>query len=265
MKKNKKIIRLKRKQKKQITGRALIVVITASIAIMLLTPGFDIKEINVYGNSVLKEEDIIQSSGIVKGINIFGVSLKNAKDSIGQMGYIESVKVKRNLPDTIDITVVEAVGVAYIVAKNGYVIITADGRSLDVINPEELKGNSQNEKDELNSLPIIKGIKNIKYKIGEKIKSDETEKLEILFECLKEFSKYGYVFNMKTIDISDVEDIRFLYNSGKLSVSLGDRSKLGYKMECFGPILETIGSDPQGFVDLERLTYRKPEIQEKEE
>lgn len=254
MAQKKKSIKLKRKQKKQITGLTLIIIVAALIVIMLLTPGFDIKEINVYGNSVVKNEDIIKSSGIVKGVNIFSVSLKSARDNIEEMGYIESVKVKRNLPSSIDIEVVEAAGVAYIVTKNGNVMITADGRCIDLVNI------SENKKDEeQKQLPVIRGIKSIKYKIGGKIKSEESEKLEVLFECLKEFSKYGYVFEMEYIDVSDVEDVRFSYNQGKLKVSMGSREKTPYKVECFGPILEAIGENPEGFIDLERLTYRKSE------
>lgn len=254
MAQKKKSIKLKRKQKKQITGLTLIIIVAALIVIMLLTPGFDIKEINVYGNSVVKNEDIIRSSGIVKGVNIFSVSLKSARDNIEEMGYIESVKVKRNLPSSIDIEVVEAAGVAYIVTKNGNVMITADGRCIDLVNI------SENKKDEeQKQLPVIRGIKSIKYKIGGKIKSEESEKLEVLFECLKEFSKYGYVFEMEYIDVSDVEDVRFSYNQGKLKVSMGSREKIPYKVECFGPILEAIGENPEGFIDLERLTYRKSE------
>lgn len=260
MAQKKKTIKLKRKQKKQITGLTLIIIVAALIVIMLLTPGFDIKKINVYGNSVLKEEDIIKSSGIVKGVNIFSVSLKNAKNNIEEMGYIESAKVRRSLPGSINIEVVEAAGVAYIVTKNGHVMITADGRCIDLV---DLTGNKKDD-GETKQLPVIRGIKSIKYKIGDKIKSEDADKLDVLFECLKEFSKYGYVFEMEYIDISDIDNIEFSYNSGKLKVSLGNREKIEYKVECFGPILEAIGEDSEGFIDLERLTYRKneKEIQE---
>ena len=98
--------KFKRKQKKQIAVLTLIVLVASIVAIMLLTPGFDIKKINVHGNVVVTEEEIIFSSGIVNGENIFSVSLSQAKDSISSMGYIESVKIKRKLPSTIEITVV---------------------------------------------------------------------------------------------------------------------------------------------------------------
>ena len=89
--------KFKRKQKQQIAVLTFIVLAASIAAIMLLTPGFDIKNINVYGNAVVTEEEIIHSSGILEGENIFSVNLKQVKDAIGSIGYIESVKVKRKL------------------------------------------------------------------------------------------------------------------------------------------------------------------------
>ena len=141
---------------------------------------FDIKEINVYGNSVVKESDIIKSSGLVKGVNIFSVSLKNARDNIEKMGYIESAKVKRELPGSINIEIVEAAGVAYIVTKNGHVMITADGRSIDLVNMQENKKDGE----EIKNLPVIRGIKSIKYKIATLKETSAPSDLPIQLACI---------------------------------------------------------------------------------
>lgn len=245
--------RFKRKQKKQMAALTLIILAAALAAMMLLTPMFDINEISVKGNSVLKEEEIIKNSGIVKGINIFGISLGEAKENIKSMGYIENVKIKRCLPSTIEITVVEEVGVAYINAREGKAIITADGRCIDIEEEKDKKNSAQKD------LPLIKGLKNAKYKVGNVLKTEDENQREALFTALREFSKQGYIFKMKEIDVSDTANIKFYYMSKDLCVRVGSTSKIGYKMECFGPILEQIGENPKGYIDLERLTYRKTE------
>ena len=133
--------KMKRRQKKQLAFLTVIVLLASVVAIVLLTPAFNIEKIEVRGNSVLKDEQIIRSSGITKGVSIFGVSLKEAKDNLKSMGYIESVKIKRSLPSTIRINVVEEVGVAYLKAKEGFVIITADGRCIDITDGTDGKNN----------------------------------------------------------------------------------------------------------------------------
>ena len=250
--------KMKRRQKKELALLTVIVLVASIAAIMLLTPGFDIKEIEVRGNSVLKNEEIIRSSGAVTGVNIFGVSLGEIKDNIKSMGYIESVKVKRNLPSTIEITVVEEVGVGYIKAEEGYVIITADGRCVDIT--DGLEGSKKGKKTATSpDLPKIKGMKDVKYKIGNIITSENESQLTALLTCLHEFSKYGYIFDMREIDVADTMDIKFYYKNKDLCVTVGSADRVGYKMECFGPILSELGENPTGYINLERLTYRKPE------
>lgn len=249
--------KFKRRQKRQIALLTIIIFIASLIAIMLLTPGFDIKEIKVHGNSALKDEEIIRASGIVKGVNIFAVSLSEAKDNIKNMGYVENVKIKRSLPSAIEITVVEEVGVAYIKAKEGYVVITANGRCIDITDGMDNKDSGQSAS--LPQLPLITGLRGVKYKVGNILKAEDDTQLQALFACLHEFAKYGYVFDMREIDVSDISDIKFYYMSKNLCVTVGAAEKIGYKMECFGPILEQIGENPEGYINLERLTYRKPD------
>lgn len=249
-----------RKQKKQLTLLTFVVLVACVAAIMLLTPTFDIKEIRVSGNSVLKQEDIIRNAGILKDENIFSVNLGEIEDNIMSMGYIESVKVKRRLPSTVEIAVVEEVGVAYLKAEEGYVIISADGRCIDITD-----GIGKNQDSiKAPSLPLVKGLKEVKYKVGKTIKSDNEEQLEALFVCLREFLKQNYVFNMREIDMSDTQQIKFYYKGKDLCVNVGTKDKMGYKMECFGPILEQIGENPTGYIDLERLTYRKAQTENRE-
>lgn len=258
--------KFKRKQKKQMAFLTFVVVVAAVIAVMLLTPGFNIKEIKVSGNAVLKAEEVVNASGIQKGVNIFGVSLGRAKDNILDMGYVESVKVKRRLPSTIEISVVEEVGVAYIKAAEGYVIITADGRCVEVTDGIREKDEASTETvSQTPDLPLITGLKEIKYKVGSVIKSDDENQLQALTDCLRAFSKAGYIFDMREIDMSNTGNIKFYYHSKKLSVSVGAPEKLDYKMDCFGSILEQLEGELKGHIDLVHLTYRegeppKPEI-----
>lgn len=250
--------RLKQRQKKQLAALTLIIMIAGICAIMMLTPLFNITEITVRGNSVVSDEDIIRSGGIVRGINIFSVSLGKAEKAIEQMGYIDGAKLRRRLPGEIEITVEEAAGVAYVSTKSGYIIITADGRMISRTDRPDAAASSDDKNEAAaNSLPIVKGLDNVKYKTGAKLICSDEEKRDTLIECLKEFTKGGYIFDMTEINVSSLSDITFGYNGGKLTVMVGSPEKIGYKMECFGPILAEIGDDPSGYVDLQRLTYRK--------
>lgn len=248
-----------RKQKKQMAFLTFILLIASVAAILLLTPGFNIKEIKVYGNSVLEEEQIKRVSGITTGVNIFGVSLNQAEDNIMAMGYVDSVKIKRQLPSVISITIVEEVGVAYIKAEEGYVIITADGRCIDITDGM----NNPQDSIKAPSLPLVTGLKDVKYKVGSVIKSENEQQLESLFICLKEFSKQNYVFNMREIDMSDIDRIKFYYRGKGLCVGIGSVDEIEYKMQSFKPILKELGENPKGYIDL-KYGFYNPDYTENE-
>jgi len=250
----KKRLRLREKYRKKVAGLTVVILIASFISIMLLTPAFNINKIKVHGNSVLSDEKIIQSAGIVKGVSIFGVSLARATKGVEEMGYIEKVKIKRRLPSTIEITVVEAVGVGYIPAENGYVVITADGRSIGTV--------TEAEDAQAGALPVIKGLKKVKYKIGSKIVGKDERQLSALIGFLKAFSSNGYIFDMTEIDVTSFSDITFMYGKG-LKVRFGPDEKMDYKSEVFSSILAELGENPKGYLDLERQTYREEEIPEK--
>ena len=266
------------KQKKQLAIITVVLMIVSVVGIMLLTPGFNIKEIKVTGNSVLKTEDIIAKSGIKTGINIFDFSVGKAKKNILSMGYIEEVKIKRKLPSTVEITVVEEVGVAYIKADKGYVIITADGRCIDITDGIKNADDKNKGSMELPQLPLVTGLEEVKYKLGKTITSGNSAQLDILFKCLHEFSRQGYIFNMIEIDMSRLDEIKFYYLNRELCVIVGSADKVSYKMESFGTAFNQIMAEkntiPKGVIDLSRVdamgqvVHREPEPpagEEKEE
>lgn len=257
MQNNKVNKKTERRRKKQLAVVTLILMVVSIIGVLLLTPGFNIKEIKVTGNTVIKTEEIISRSGIVKGINIFDFNKGEVKKNILSMGYVSEVKIKRNLPSEVEISIVEEVGVSYIKAEKGYVIITAEGRCIDIT--DGIKDSGENGKGtvEIPKMPIVKGLSDVKYKVGKVITSENNAQLEALFKCLHEFSRSGHIFNMIEIDMSNMNKIEFKYMTADLVVNVGDAEKIDYKMEVFGEILAGIGHNPKGVINLaqDRPTY----------
>lgn len=256
-------IKLKRKQKKQLAFLTMITLIASLVAVILLTPAFNVNNIEITGNSMVSDEEIIMAGGLSKNVNILNVDTDAAEKNIKSLPYIKKAEIKRSFPDTIKIKVMEEVGVAYFTTKSGYVIISSDGKCIDVSSGLSEDKNSSGQVAQLPKLPVIKGIKNVKYSKGEIVESEDSHRLKSLFICLHEFARQGYIFDMKEIDMSDPEDIRFYYKGKELCVSVGNTQRIGYKMECFRPIYDEVvnmtkkGQLPKGFIDLEHNSYRE--------
>lgn len=256
-------IKLKRRQKKQLAFLTMITLVAALVAVILLTPAFNVNNIDISGNNMVSDEEIIMAGGLSKNVNILNVDTDAAEKNIKSLPYIKKAEIKRSFPDTIKIKVMEEVGVAYFTTKNGYVIISSDGKCIDVSSGLSEDKNSSGQVAQLPKLPVIKGIKNVKYSKGEIVESEDSHRLKSLFVCLHEFARQGYIFDMKEIDMSNPEDIRFYYKGKELCVSVGNTQRIGYKMECFRPIYDEVvnmtkkGQLPKGFIDLEHNSYRE--------
>ena len=73
----------------------LIIVIIGVSIYVALSPLFNIKEINVTGNSKLSKEEIISLSELKTDENTFKVSKKNIKNKVKANAYIENVKIEK--------------------------------------------------------------------------------------------------------------------------------------------------------------------------
>lgn len=111
-------------------GFMLFIVLLILVGVILsLTVLFPINNITAKGSVKYTAEQIISSSGIKTGDNLFISSVKT-DDLREKLPYVESVKVNRTLPDSITITVKDAVpyacyyseGMYYTVSKSGYVL-----------------------------------------------------------------------------------------------------------------------------------------------
>ncbi|WHH58894.1 FtsQ-type POTRA domain-containing protein [Petroclostridium sp. X23] len=228
-------------RKKRRTSRKFFVIILLVIAIVLasfFSPIFNISDIKVAGTERISAEDIIVASGIEKGMNIFQGDLTKAKRSISQMPYVDSIKISRVLPNKIKINIEERKPVGYIPFMGSYIFIDGKGNVLEVV--------SQLEN---NSLPVIMGLKFSQFKLGEKIKVDEENKLQIVVSCVQEIISNKLLDKVVRIDVHDINSIR-LNIENRVDVNVGDEFGLRYKMNFLNAILTQIEPKKRGFIDL---------------
>ena len=94
-------IKRNRRIKNVIKFFILLAVIAGIIIYLMLSPVFNIKNIQVQGNNGISAEQIISLSKVKKDMNLFKVSNKDTISAIKENPYVKSVEIKRTLPDTI--------------------------------------------------------------------------------------------------------------------------------------------------------------------
>ncbi|MGE4284976.1 MAG: cell division protein FtsQ/DivIB [Clostridia bacterium] len=216
----------------------IVLLVMAIVLTSLFTPLFNITNIKIEGMEKVTQQVILDVSGIEKDMNIFHINLNTVRNHIGGIPYIDSVKIKRKLPNTVIITIVERKPVGCIPFMGSYIFIDAKGNVLEVA--------SQIENQDI---PIINGLKFNEFKMGERIKVDEENKLDIIVSCVKELINSNLLDKTGLIDVHDVDNIQ-LNIEGRIVVNMGDVSRMRHKMEFLVAILNEIKSEQKGFIDL---------------
>lgn len=143
----------------------------AMVLCILFLPAFRVKTVNIEGNVVLSDEEILNMTGlsygdhILSGVsgNIFDLlSLNYGKTEQAIMEknpYVESITISVKIPSTINIEIKERQKIAYIKTADGYLAIDRDGIVLEL-------SSADNASD---VRPVICGMEIDSAKLGEKL------------------------------------------------------------------------------------------------
>lgn len=197
----------------------LLGLIIAGIIYFLLSPLFNIKNITVEGNKKISQEEIISLSEIQMEENTFKLKKEKVKQAVKQNAYIDTVSVKRKLPDSIQITVTERSPSFMITFGNAYVYISSQGYLLEVT-------------DKPLELPIITGYQTTEegIKVGNRLCKEDLQKLEEVLQIM-ESAKSNQIDKLITkINVENKNDYILELKTEKKIVHLGNTSNLSTKM-----------------------------------
>lgn len=209
--------------------KMLIISILVLIAIIaaMLSPLFNIKNIQVVGNTILSSEEIISLSEIKTEENMFKVMKLKTIDRIKENAYINEVAIHKKLPNTIEIQVKERKPSFMLEYGNGYVYLSNQGNMLEI---------SSIKKD----IPTILGTTTSKenYKPGNRLNKDDLEKLGTVIKIMAVAKTHNIENLITTIDISNSDNYTLRLEQEKKTVYLGDCSYLETRMSSLMSILE---------------------------
>ncbi|UOW67442.1 cell division protein FtsQ/DivIB [Paraclostridium bifermentans] len=212
---------------------AFILLVILFIYTCISSSIFELKQIDVDGNSKITKSDIIKIGDIETGKNIFKYNLNDVEKKLLVNPYIKYVKVSRKFPDKLVITIKENSEYAIIKEGASYIYIGENGLVLS------------EQKDIKNkNIPLVSGIeiKNKKLNTKIKINSDKSNDIILAIDTLKKNNMSRKVESikinknkmyMKTDDNTNIvlkidEDIEYNINRLKpILVDLKSNNKKG--------------------------------------
>lgn len=112
------------------------------------SPRFAIARFEVRGTTHMAEADVVAVAGVSLGGNIFAIDVESVEQRLERLPWVRQASVSRQLPDTLELEVVERVAVAAVNA-DGLYLVDADGR---------LFKRGDTKTGELAGLPVISGL-----------------------------------------------------------------------------------------------------------
>lgn len=228
---NKKNSKKKKKPNKAlimiIKWTSLIAALIGAIILFITTPLFNIADIQIIGNQKINSSVILNLSQVQIGDNIYKYSKNQIKRNIKENAYIDTVTIKRKLPNVIEISVVERNATYMLELENGYAYINNQGYILEI--------SGQNI-----YLPIITGFSTDKENIteGNRLCSEDLAKLEMAIKIMDCAINNEISELITTIDISDKGNYTLILETEGKKVYLGDASNITTRILYLKAILQ---------------------------
>ena len=239
-----------KKNKKRINTSKVVIIFSLILIVVIvlytsLNSGiFNSDNIEIQGNKYVESEYIIKALEVNNNKNIFRYNIKDMEEILLNNKYIDEVEIKRLLPNTLKVSIIEKEIVANLYNEEIYCYIDKEGNFIDEID--------ENNKDNEVITVHIDYNKTDSQEI--KFKNEENKKrLLYLLEYIKEEGIYKKIDNIdmtkpNSINMSTKEDINILLNSDE---------ELKYNISRLAMILADLQNKKQkgGEIDLSTGKY----------
>lgn len=221
-------------KKKYIYFLIFISIIIFLLLIFILSPWFNIKEIEINGLKRVEKNQIIRDLGLEKETNLLAFSKLNAKFKLKKNNYIKNVKIKKVYPSKIIFEIEERDLAGYIPYVNDYLYIDKDGFVVDI------------KPNYTENLPIIEGVEFDKFILGETLEIDDKETFKIVMKFTNALNGKEINQDILKIDVSNLEDIH-LHIKG-IDVIFGNGEDINLKINTLIEVFKNIPENQKGIL-----------------
>lgn len=218
----------------------LCVIIAAVAVITAMTIFFKIGQIQLTGDTRYTRQQVAEATGLELGGNLIlfdkNTVLRRLRESCP---YLDSIQVRRRLPDTVEVIVTECVPAAAIRWEGGWWLIDREGKLLE-----------RQTSAPQNSLTEITGLTLVEPKAGAFAEIFEEDAKKPMILLLNTAEDDGILQDIGAMDFFQQYDIRFTYTE-RFTVKLGSTEELEKKLRFLHVIVEEkLGQNVTGEIDL---------------
>ena len=220
-----------------------IAIALVTLLIMCFTVFFPIKRISVSGSKIYKNAEIIRASGLTTDDNLFVVSEDKIEKNIRKsLPFIDSVELKRRLPNAVILTVTDAKEFACYKVGDKYLVVSEKGYVL-----------SKCDQPPENVFQIV--ANDVSGDVSELIKYENDAQRKLSDRLIS--SLQNNKINIDSIDVTNNIEIKVNVED-RFEVKLGTAENLEAKIAHLSAMIDSIG-ERSGVIDLSIWTPQNRE------
>ena len=222
--------------------KLLTMLLIVVLVLFGLTLFFKVENIDVTGSAHDTPEAVIAASGIQYGDNLMLVNRsETASQIVAALPYVKSVRVRKQLPSTILLELIQAEPAAVVVSEYGdFWLVSDEGKLLEQITANQAEAYLQ-----------IYGFQILLPAPGEMPELDEAsqEKLTVALDLIAALRDVPLSVPVTRMDLEYLYDIT-LTCGDRFEVRLGSAQDLDYKLRYLQAAMEQLTNGQSGIIDL---------------
>lgn len=235
----------RRSGKRLIKGIIFLLLCGVILGMLVYLPIFTLKEVKLTGSTYLTVDDILKVGDIYINEPLFKLETDKVAGRLLNDVRIEDVTVRRSLPHTLEVIVVERMPIATVVCNYGYLDIDKHGKILDSYkNLREMK------------IPMITGALIKDLYIGDDVENEHIQKILDFLELLDTASLN------KISEVAIVAEnyvVAYTATERPVQIRIGALERLDEKAKLTEDFLRDIDTNPNA-VEYVDFNYTAPFI-----
>lgn len=213
-----------------------MVAITAFLCVFLL---FKVRDIEITGDVVYEQSDILNVCGYEIGDNLALLSVKDEEEAlVQQLPYIEDVDIIRHFPSTLEIHITGAKEAACISSSGQWYAVSSSGKILE----------AKSEAD--TGVMQVTGLTLTDPKPGSQFQAQDEDYQSAFQTILTALAGMDGLGDFTTLDLTDLYNITMNYQD-RILFQLGSTVQLDYKLDLgYRLVTQKLESNDSGTLNL---------------
>ena len=230
--------------------------------VLVMSIFFQVEQVMVSGAEKYTPWEIKEAAGIQEGDALLGIGEAKITARIrNKLPYVGDVRVGIKLPNTVNIEIKE-LSVVYAAedADGAWWLMDASGRIVDSTNLAAAKGYTRLQGVKIQTGAIGEQAQGFQPEAGNATdasgqvvatvpSASAKEQFNAAIQILTAMEKNGVMGTVNTVDVSDLANLSLLYDN-RYQVSLGDTSRMEYKIGAMKSSVQELGQYQSGYLDV---------------